>query len=110
MSWIVIRRSCCGDFFDQALHEGGLARAGLAADDDGLVLAHGQAQELGIAAGVLQRHQLVLEGQQLAVGGARDGGRALEQAFALEVVEPLDQVRRLAHRDRHRAARAPPAG
>jgi hypothetical protein len=30
---------------------------------------------------------------------------AFEQAFALEVVEPLDQVRWLAHRDRHGAAR-----
>ena len=53
-------------FLDQALHEGGLARAGLAADDDGLVLAHGQAQELGVAAGVLQLHQFALEGQQFA--------------------------------------------
>ena len=94
------------DFFDEALHEGRLARAGLAADDDGLVLAHGQAQELGVAAGVLAaRAARCSKGSSSRRRVRVDRGRALEQAFALEVVEPLDQLRWLAHRDRDRAAR-----
>ena len=50
--------------FDQALHEGRLARAGLAADDDGLVSAHRQAQEVGVAAGFLEGDEFSLERSQ----------------------------------------------
>ena len=53
-----------GHLLDQALHEGGLARAGLAADDDGLLLADGEAQEVGVATRGLQFRQLALERRQ----------------------------------------------
>ena len=52
------------DLFDQAFHEGGFAGAGFATDDDGLVAAHGQAQEVGVAAGVAQGQQVTLDGAQ----------------------------------------------
>ncbi len=90
-------------FLDESLHEGRLARAGLAADDDGLVVLDGQAQELGIPPGRLERAQLLID--RVAGLGRIRGVRALEQTVVLEVVEALDQVRGLAHRDRHRAAR-----
>ena len=87
------------DFFDEAFDERRLAGAGLAADDDRLVLADGQAQEVGVAVSVFQVRQLVLEGQQRARRGVADDGGALEQAFAFQVVEPADHLRRLPHRD-----------
>ena len=77
----------------------------LAADDDGLVLAHGQAQELGVVAPRLEVDELVLEGQQLAVFASADDGGAIEESLALEVVETTDQFGRLANGDRHRATR-----
>ena len=93
---------------DQAFHEGGFARAGFAADHDGLVVAHGQAQELGVTSCRFQVDQLLLKRPRALVGRAAVlavvFAEAIEQPVAFEIAQPQNQLGRFAHRDRDRAA------
>ena len=80
------------DLFDQALHEGGLARAGLAGHHHRLVRLDGQAEELDELAVSFQVQQFALEGLQFAAGLPDP----TEQALRCEVFQPAHLHRGLA--------------